>query len=73
MLQFLVCSDIHSYAENIRLAIPALAPARLAPAAGAKVLFEIPAGTAVRVREVRGAWLRVLLPDGSSGWIPEPL
>ena len=55
-----------------RLALPALAPARIAPAAGAKVLFEIPAGTAVRVREVRGAWLRVLLPDGSSGWIPAP-
>ena len=60
-------------APGDRLAIPSLAPARLAPAAGAKVLFEIPAGTAVRVREIRGAWLRVLLPDGSSGWIPEPL
>lgn len=59
-------------APGDRLAIPALAPARLAPAAGAKVLFEIPAGTAVRVREVRGAWLRVLLPDGSSGWISSP-
>ena len=59
-------------APGARLVLPALAPARLAPAAGAKVLFEIPAGTAVRVREARGAWLRVLLADGSSGWIPAP-
>ena len=33
---------------------------------------EIPAGTAVRVREARGEWIRVLLPDGASGWIPAP-
>ena len=55
-----------------RFVQPALAPARLAPAAGAKVLFEIPAGTPLRVREARPGWLRVLLPDGSSGWIPAP-
>lgn len=59
-------------APGARLVVPAPVPARLAPAAGAKALFEIPAGTAVRVREARGDWLRALLPDGSSGWIPEP-
>ena len=59
-------------APGARLVLPALASARLAPASGAKVLFEIPAGTTVRVREIRGDWLRVLLPDGASGWMPAP-
>lgn len=52
---------------TLRLARPL--PGRLAPSATALKLFDVPSATPLRVRETRGAWLRVLLPDGSSAWI----
>ena len=43
--------------------------ARLAPAAGARVLFNIPAGTSVEIRERHGDWARVLV-GRAAGWVP---
>lgn len=43
--------------------------ARLAPAARARVLFTIPAGTSVEIRERHGDWARVLV-GRAAGWVP---
>ncbi|MGN0844613.1 MAG: SH3 domain-containing protein [Kiritimatiellia bacterium] len=43
---------------------------RIAPAAQAQVLFSIPAGTPLRVREAFGDWRRVLCPGNRNGWLP---
>ena len=52
-----------------RFRTPHTAPARLAPAESALRLFDLPAGSETLVRERHGAWARVLLSDGASGWI----
>lgn len=43
--------------------------ARLAPATGARVLFTIPAGALVEIRERHGDWARVLV-ERAAGWVP---
>ncbi|MGI5870018.1 MAG: SH3 domain-containing protein [Kiritimatiellia bacterium] len=43
--------------------------ARLCPDAGARALFEIPAGAEVEIRERHGDWCRVL-HGRASGWVP---
>ncbi len=45
------------------------ASARLCPDAVSQILFEIPAGSSIEVRERYGDWARVLY-DGAAGWIP---
>ncbi len=45
------------------------ASARLCPDAVSRILFEIPAGSSIEVRERYGDWARVL-HDGAAGWIP---
>lgn len=52
---------------------PSARPAYVAPSSSSRRLFSIPEGTSFRVRETAadGAWSRVLLPDGSSGWVQE--
>ena len=42
---------------------------RSAPSTRAPAIFEVEAGTPLRVAERRGNWLRVVLPDGGSGWV----
>ena len=49
------------------------APARFAPGPRAKILFDVPQGTPVRVVETLGAWVRVAVPDGAAGWLPASL
>lgn len=43
--------------------------ARLCPDGASRILFEIPTGSTVEVRERSGDWARVL-HDGAAGWIP---
>ena len=45
------------------------ASARLCPDAVSRILFEIPVGSSIEVRERYGDWARVLY-DGAAGWIP---
>ena len=45
------------------------ATARLCPDSISKVLFDVPAGAVVEMREAEGEWLRVLY-DGATGWVP---
>ncbi len=45
------------------------ASARLCPDAVSRILFEIPLGSSVEVRERYGHWVRVLY-DRATGWIP---
>ncbi|NLB69851.1 MAG: SH3 domain-containing protein, partial [Lentisphaerae bacterium] len=45
------------------------AAARLCPDDVSKILFEIPAGVTVEIREASGRWYRVLY-DGTTGWVP---
>ena len=48
-------------------------PARFAPWPKSRALYQIPAGTSVKVREIsENGWLRVLLPSGATGWIKAP-
>ena len=51
--------------------LAAAAEGHLAPSAGSLRLRTLPAGTAVRVLERSGRWLRVE-SDGASSWIPAP-
>ena len=44
---------------------------RASPSEDAPILAEIPRLTALRVRGATGGWYRVLLPDGSTGFIAE--
>ncbi|MGL6095782.1 MAG: hypothetical protein ACRC7O_08320, partial [Fimbriiglobus sp.] len=39
----------------------------------ARVAAPLPAGTEVRVCGDRGGWVRVRLPGGATGWLPEPV
>lgn len=49
------------------------APARFAPGPRAKVLFEVPRGTPLRIVETSGPWVRAAVPDGAAGWMPSSL
>lgn len=42
---------------------------RASPSTRSPAIFEVEAGTPLRVAERRGSWLRVVLPDGGSGWV----
>lgn len=56
--------------QGAEISVRAATPARFAPWPQAKVLFDIPEGTKVTVREQAGnGFLRVLLPGGATGWI----
>ena len=49
------------------------APARFAPGPHARILFEVPCGTPLRVVETSGPWTRVAVPGGAAGWMPSSL
>ena len=52
------------------VAVPVRVPARFAPSARALVLFDIPAGSRIELRELHGDWVRVMMPaTGATGWI----
>jgi hypothetical protein len=38
-----------------------------------KPLALVPEGTSVKIREEKGAWMEVTLPDGRSGWVQQSL
>ena len=42
---------------------------RAGPSRTAARLFVLDAGERVAIAEVRGAWIRVVLPSGVSGWV----
>lgn len=43
--------------------------ARSAPSAGAPQIFVLPAGSRVRITEIRGPWAQVVTDSGVSGWV----
>ncbi len=55
--------------QGVRLTLDVASAVRLAPSAQARVLFDVPAGAPVYVRERQGDWARVL-HGGVSGWMP---
>lgn len=48
------------------------APLRSADSDGAPAVLQqpLPAGAEASLRETRGSWARVVLPDGTDGWVP---
>jgi tetratricopeptide (TPR) repeat protein len=56
--------------EGVAVVVPQEVEVRTGPGDDALVRFKLHAGSEVRVRDRREAWLRIELPDGKSGWLP---
>jgi len=48
--------------------IPEIA-AKSAPDEGSAVLFSLHEGTMVEIKKIQGRWAKIILPDGTEGWV----
>ncbi len=55
---------------RVAVVVPQEIDVRAANSTTAVARFKLHAGTEVRVADSRPGWLRVVLPDGESGWLP---
>ena len=55
---------------RVAVVLPREIDARAADQEESVVRFKLHAGSEVLVRDERGGWLRIALPDGEQGWIP---
>ncbi len=57
--------------RNLAIVIVPKLDARSEPVEDSEIVFTVHSGTRVGIKEHRGNWYRILLENGSSGWVPD--